>query len=81
MNLNENPKHSSGDISYFTVYDSGAVRPYGVAAQTKGEPSDRAVANRLFFTEAEAEACCKWLAENEVQPVTLCEVLENIYVL
>lgn len=54
-------------------------RKFGILAISTVDSEDREFAENLFFTHAEAEACCKWLAKNEVYPVTLCEVLENVY--
>ncbi len=56
-------------------------RCFGIAAVSENDPNDSAQVNNLFFTSEEAEAYCKLFAENEVCPVTLSEVLENIFVL
>ena len=60
---------------------SSIGRCFGIAAVSESDPKDSAQVNNLFFTAEEAEAYCKLFAENEVCPITLSEVLENIFVL
>lgn len=68
-------------INYFTVCSKNSTRNriYGILAEAADDKDDFGVAENLFFTQAEATEYCKWLAENEVYPITLCEVLGNIY--
>ena len=79
MNTNKELKHSAFGINYYVTKDSTDERPYGIMAELASDCSEQATAENLYFTEAEATACCKWLAENEVYPVTLREVLDNVY--
>ena len=79
MNTNKELKHSAFGINYYVIKNGITERPYGIMAELASDCSDHAVVEGLYFTEAEAAACCKWLAENEVYPVTLCEVLDNVY--
>ncbi len=75
---------SANGINYY-IFKSDSChcgRPYGIEATLCGDDdTDCAAVENLFFTEAEAKECCKWLAENEVYPISLCEVLANIYIL
>lgn len=72
---------SKNDINYFVICDNNltAGRRFGITATLSGSETDSNTVDNLFFTKAEAEEYCRWLAENEVYPVSLCEVLENIY--
>ncbi len=79
MNTNQELKHSANGISYYVNKNSDSVRPYGITAVLESDSMDKMSTGELFFTAEEAVACCKWLAENEVYPITLCEVLENLY--
>ncbi len=81
MDPNKTFKSPSGDIEYYVTKCEGTNRPYGIAAQMQADICDKSQVNGLFFTEAEAAACCAWFAENEVYPITLQEVLQNIYVI
>ncbi len=81
MNTNEISGYSVCGINYSVIKGDDCVRPYGIAAVLESDNTDKAVVENLFFTDLEAAACCRWLAENEVYPVTLQEVLENIYIL
>ena len=68
------------DKYYFV--DSGESelkRCFGVAVALKSNPEDSACVRNLFFTRGEAEKCCLWLAENDVEPIILREVLSNFY--
>ena len=56
-------------------------RCFGIAAVSETDPNESARVNNLFFTSEEAEAYCKLFAEHGVCPITLSEVLENIFVL
>ncbi len=80
MDTIESLKHSANGIDYYVTQNNVSERAYGIAAIMHNDKSDRASAENLFFTEAEANSVCKWLAENEVYPVTLQEVLENCYI-
>ncbi|MBR5614811.1 MAG: hypothetical protein IKW64_05900 [Clostridia bacterium] len=67
-------------ISYFIVSDEGeSARSFGIKLVTSGSEADSASAENLFFTECEAESFCKFMAENEVYPCTLHEVLTNMF--
>ncbi len=72
---------SAHGINYYTVCSniSENNRAYGIFAEVTDDKSDFGVVENLFFTQAEATEYCKWLAENEVYPITLCEILGNIY--
>ncbi len=56
-------------------------RHYGIKAFSKTDAEDFATAENLFFTQEEAYEYCRWLAENDVYPVSLCDVLANIYII
>ncbi len=79
MNTTQTLKHSANGINYYVTQNACSARPFGIVAELALDSTDTASANGLFFTAEEADACCKWLAENEVYPITLCEVLENLY--
>ncbi len=70
-------------INYYIVKsDNGnCERKYGIGAILCADDTDCAEVKNLFFTETEAIEYCKWLAENEVYPISLGEVLANIYIL
>ncbi len=71
---------SRSGINYYILYSSiDSDRPFGIMATMELDTSDTNLAENLFFTKEEALQCCLWLAENQVFPVTLCEVLENLY--
>lgn len=73
---------SKNGVNYYIICNTSECnRPFGILAVTESDKSDTDFAEQLFFTKEEAVQCCLWLAENGVDPVTLCEVLENIYVL
>ncbi len=63
----------------FCTKDSDADRRYGIFAESSEDSADFQSASNLFFTREEAEEYCKWFAENEVYPITLRDVLANIY--
>ncbi len=84
--MNKNNLHtavSANGINYYIVKseDTHNGRIYGIGAVLCDDNTDSAEAENLFFTEAEAAEYCKWLAENEVYPISLCEVIANIYIL
>ncbi len=81
MNKTKELKHSAYGINYYVTKNSDLERPYGITAELESDSTDQMGTDGLFFTSEEAGACCKWLAENEVYPITLCEVLENLYTL
>lgn len=70
---------SEGINFYVLCSDEGVDRRYGIMASMETDKEDSGVAENLFFTKEEAVKCCLWLAENQVFPVTLCEVMENFY--
>ena len=74
---------STGGTNFQVVYNknSNSFKHYGISATMREDPQDCSIIENLFFTDAEAEAYCRWLAENDVYPVTLCDVLANVYVL
>ncbi len=67
-------------ISYFiTCKNTESPRPFGILATVQDDAEDTGCADNLFFTREEAHKCCMWLAENQVYPITLSEVLDNFY--
>ena len=70
---------STKTVDYYTVSESGCVASkYGVMLVSKTD-SDKASTEGIFFTRDEAAKCCEFLAENEVYPVSLGDILHNIY--
>lgn len=70
----------SQDVSYrIDINHNGSEKPFGITATLKSDPKDTATAANVFFSIEEATACCSWLAENNVYPVTLCEVISDLY--
>ena len=70
---------STKAVDYYTVSESGcAASRYGVMLVSKTD-SDKASTEGIFFTRDEAAKCCEFLAENEVYPVSLGDILHNIY--
>lgn len=68
------------DKCYFVAPgESESERCFGVAVALKSNHEDSACVRNLFFTRAEAEKCCFWLSENDVEPIILPEVLNNFY--
>ena len=63
----------------FCSNDNTKERQYGIYAESCEDSTDFQAAGNLFFTPEEAKAYSKWFAENEVYPITLCDVLANIY--
>ena len=74
-------KDTEAGISYSVICskDEDAERPFGILAIMDSDEEDFSVAENLFFTEAEAIECCKWLARNNVYPVTLKDVMANFF--
>lgn len=70
----------SNDVNYrIDTNHSGNDRPFGITATLKTDSNDTASVANVFFSIEEATACCKWLAENNVYPITLCEVISDLY--
>lgn len=77
---NHNSVAETEDKYYFVDFDeSGLNRCFGVAVALKSNTEASACVKNLFFTRDEAEKCCLWLAENDVEPIIFCEVLSNFY--
>lgn len=71
---------SSNNILYYVTQDESCNAPnYGIYAVSKKDSLDQVSINNRFFTENEAIQCCMWLADNDVYPVTICEVLEDLF--
>ena len=71
---------SSHGIRYCVITgDPGSERRFGICATMENDQSDTDSVKNLFFSKEEASECCRWLAENNVFPVTLCEVLGDLY--
>lgn len=72
---------SKHGISYYIISKENARnnRIYGIMAVMDDDKDDFKAIENLFFTRAEASEYCKWFAENEVYPISLDEVLGNIY--
>ena len=72
---------TADQINYFTIRSTKSTnnRFYGIMAESLEDKTDFGIVENLFFTQAEATEYCKWLADNEVYPITLCDVLGNIY--
>ncbi len=70
---------ASGVNFFISSSDSDSDRRFGIKAVATQDPTGSALAENLFFTKTEAEKCCLWLAENNVEPIILCEVLSNFY--
>lgn len=67
-------------IDYFVIKGkSENPRPFGILTTSQSDTEDICQAENLFFTREEAYQCCMWLADNQVYPITLCEVLDNFY--
>ena len=68
-------------INYYTVYNETSLndRKFGIKAEMAENKDDFEECENLFLTEGEANAYCKWFAQNEVYPVALKDVLLNIF--
>ena len=66
-------------VYYVDPGDAEFERCFGVAVSLKLNSEDSACVKNLFFTRGEAEKCCFWLAQNDVEPIILHEVLSNFY--
>lgn len=78
------PIISANGIDYYTNCNqslSPGTRRFGITAASSSDSSDTGTAENLFFTKEEAEAYCRFFAENQVFPYTLREVLANILVI
>lgn len=71
---------SNEETVYFVIAKSDApeVR-YGIFAQTKADLTDADAVEDLFFTQEEAKRVCVWLAENDVYPCVLKDVIADRY--
>ena len=71
---------SKGGINYYILFNSTEPKhPFGIMAVMEQDKSDVDFVENMFFTKEEALQCCLWLADNQVFPITLSEVLENRY--
>ena len=71
---------SANGVKYcVTTEPLNPERPYGIYTFMEDDQTDDGSAENIFFTKEEATACCNWLADNEVFPVTLSEVLSDLY--
>lgn len=71
---------SSSGIKYCIFTETTETeRPFGIYAVMEDDRNDNGSVERIFFTEEEAAACCNWLAENEVFPISLSEVISDLY--
>ena len=81
-NMNLDAIASSNGVQYCVITgDENSCRPYGVFSVLENDRTDAASVENFFFTKNEAIECCKWLAENEVYPITLKEVISDLYFL
>lgn len=72
-------KVNSNGISYYITTGSDPVRPFGIFAVLDDDKTDCSSVENLYFTIEEAVKCCEWLAENNVFPITLCEIISDFY--
>ena len=85
--MNTEKKLSSGisgknGVAYYVIQnENGLDRSYGIMAETIDDKTDFATVKNLFFTAGEALSYCKFLADNDVFPYTLSDVLENIFII
>ena len=71
---------SSNSILYYITQDECCSSPnYGIYAVSKKDSLEQISIRNRFFTEEEAIKCCMWLAENDVYPITIPEVLEDLF--
>ena len=63
----------------FYVTERSLSPRYGIYAVMESDTEDKNSAEGIFFTKEEAVQCCEWLAENEVYPITLTEVLADLH--
>lgn len=71
---------SANGIDYFVINKQSAnPRTFGILAVMQNDDKDTGCTENIFFTKEEAQKCCMWLADNQVYPITLSEVLENFY--
>ena len=70
----------SDKVFYYVTQDENCSPPnFGIYAVSKNDSLNQASISNRFFTENEATMCCKWLAENDVYPITIAEVLEDLF--
>lgn len=69
------------EVCYYVISSRTPAygRSYGILAVSQDDKTLCEEVENLFLTEKEAQACCNWLSENEVYPLTICEVLHNVY--
>ncbi len=85
--MNSEKKLSSGvsgrnGVAYYVIQSENSIgRNYGIMAETIDDKTDFATIKNLFFTADEALSYCKFLADNDVFPYTLSDVLENIFII
>ncbi len=70
---------SENGINYYVLTGNNADRCYGIAACLENDKDDSCSLENIFFSEEEATRCCQWLAENSVFPITLSEVISDLY--
>ena len=71
---------SSDATDYFIIKEESSPNVfYGILAQTKDDSTDSDKVKNFFFTRGEAEECCFWLAENDVYPCVLKNVIADRY--
>ena len=69
-------------VAYYVIQNENSLdRSYGIMAETIDDKTDFATVKNLFFTADEALSYCKFLADNNVFPYTLRDVLENIFII
>ena len=69
-------------VTYYVIQnENGLGRSYGIMAEAIDDKTDFATVKNLFFTADEALSYCRFLADNDVFPYTLSDVLENIFIL
>ncbi len=52
---------------------------FGIYSFVDKDRSESAKVENIFFTRDEALKYCEWLAQNEVYPITLVEVLKDMH--
>lgn len=80
---NNKPTRFTGqnDVTYCIIQSECKTgRTFGIMAEASDGLSDFVAVKNLFFTADEAESYCRFLAENNVLPYALSEVLSRIFV-
>ncbi len=72
---------SENGVNFYVLSSNQAERCFGIAACLENDNDDSCSLENLFFTEEEATKCCQWLAENDVFPITLTDVINDLYFL